>query len=143
MLIKKLTLGVILLLAYKASIAACSVNSPTLMFGFYNPLQTTPTTSTANLNVLCDVATPFTIEINSGNSGGDFNRYLVSGGNKLYYNLYLDNSHTQIWGDGTGGTMVASGASTNFNQTVYGKIPMLQNIIPGVYTDAPIINVIY
>jgi spore coat protein U-like protein len=64
---------------------------------------------------------------------------MVSGGERLSYNLYRDAACTSIWGDGTGGTATYTNANpannTAINITVYGQVPAGQDVSAGVYSD--------
>ncbi len=72
-------------------------------------------------------------------SGGNFTARKMDGaGNNLNYNLYIDAAGTKIWGDGTGGTFAQPGGS---NLIIYGRIPPLQKVKPGAYSDSVIVIV--
>jgi spore coat protein U-like protein len=67
---------------------------------------------------------------------------MSNGVNTLSYNLYADAAYSEIWGDGSGGTVSVSGnASSRF--TVYGMIPDQAPPAPGVYTDNLVITISY
>jgi spore coat protein U-like protein len=73
---------------------------------------------------------------------------MSSGAAHLSYQLHSDSAHSQIWGDGTGGTSVVNGSyfivlggTSNF--TVDGVIPALQVASPGAYTDSITVTVTY
>lgn len=57
----------------------------------------------------------------------------------LDYNLFMDASHTIIWGDGTSGTQYVTLVSTPGNKvyagTIFGNIPGGLDVPPGTYTD--------
>lgn len=36
-------------------------------------------------------------------------RYMLSGANRLYYNMYTDAARTVVWGDGTAGSSTVNG----------------------------------
>jgi spore coat protein U-like protein len=66
-------------------------------------------------------------------------------GERLNYDLYFNSTRTQIWGDGTAGTVVWSTGflSGTRSHTVYGRIPALQNVTIGAYTDTVIVTAIF
>ena len=57
---------------------------------------------------------------------------MAKGPATLAYNLYVDASHTRVWGDGTGNTQTQTGMG---NLVIYGRIPGQQNVPAGLYTD--------
>ena len=67
------------------------------------------------------------------------NMKLASGSDLLSYNLYFDAARTQVWGDGTGGTVIwstAGGHNPSPSHTVFGKIPANQTSVSvGSYSD--------
>ena len=96
-------------------------------------------------------APPFTIALNKGGGSSINNRSLAFGANTLNYNLYIDNTYTTVWGDGTTGTLVAGGLlldalglTPGVTFTVYGRIPGRQlTVPPGTYTDSLTVTVTY
>ncbi len=68
----------------------------------------------------------------------------------LNYNLFTDTARSVIWGDGLGGTGLASGSFTvgpgvgngsrQVVHPVYGRIPALQDVLDGAYTDTIIVT---
>jgi spore coat protein U-like protein len=73
---------------------------------------------------------------------------MIFGSSHLNYNLYLDSAYTQIWGDGTGGTVTKSDnigglLGSSISYTVYGRLPGGQNVPAGVYSDTVFVTVIY
>jgi len=128
----------------------CVVSSIGNLFGTYNPMAATAQTSTSTVSVTCRsaVATSvlYTIQLSSGGSGN----FGVRGMSGLRYQLYLDASRTQIWGDGTGGTVTVSdgyvlqpNVPTTRTYTVYSRLLASQRVAPGAYTDIIIARVIY
>ena len=61
---------------------------------------------------------------------------------RLSYNLYTNSGHTIVWGDGTGGSRVATG-TINFplfgdgtaTLTVFGQVPKQAPPAPASYAD--------
>jgi spore coat protein U-like protein len=141
-------LAVFLCPAAHALAVNCSVTASTVAFGTYTPLTTTPSTGTISITCTSVVGvSPATITLSAG-SGTFTQRTMTSGANTLGYNLYLDAAHTEIWGDGSGGSMAdmlnlnqgALGSTTT--ATVYGLVPS-QDPAPGSYTDTITVSVSY
>ncbi|MBS0288665.1 MAG: spore coat protein U domain-containing protein [Proteobacteria bacterium] len=132
----------------------CSVASQPLVFGNYHVQNGTQTTTTGNVQVTCSALVAglnvsYNIKLNSGSSGNFSARTLKSGANNLNYNLYTSATYAQVWGDGSGSTVIVSDAyilsllSVTRNYTVYGKIPALQNVAVGAYSDTITVTVEY
>jgi spore coat protein U-like protein len=134
--------------------ASCSIASAATAFGNYNSLGSTNDPALGGVTITCtgSVNDPvnYTITLSSG-QGSFSNRILEAGSAQLGYNLYLDSSHTTVWGDGTNGTSPLTG---NFNLpyspysptfTVYGQINGGQNSAtasPG-YADSLVVTLTY
>ena len=118
-----------------------------------------PLRSTTTLNVTCaksagdpsSVSVSFTIALSAGSSASYAQRQLASGANRLDYNLYTNSARTLVWGDGTGGSQLVSGAQklSNGNPqrtssfTVYGQVPAQQNAAVGSYAESLLVTVNY
>jgi len=138
-----------------AAVTTCTVTATGVAFGTYTPLTPIALTSTATLSVTCTVTThrnTITIDLSTGASNRFTPRTMTSGANILNYNLYLDAADTQIWGDGTGGSVIDSitlirvgggTKSVSANATVYGAVAALQDPAPGSYTDTITVSVNY
>lgn len=131
----------------------CSVTALGVVFPSYNGLSS-PTSYTYGsgsvtascLNLL--FATPITIAMTKGSSSSFNPRTMIFGSSHLNYNLYLDGAYTQIWGDGTGGSVTKSDSiggllGSSLNYTVYGRLPGGQNVPAGAYADTIFVTVIY
>jgi spore coat protein U-like protein len=146
-------LCVLLLFAARLAPAAdCSASATSVMFGVYDTSLATPTDSTGSLTVSCSY-TPsggastvlYTVGLSSGNGSTAAQRWLASGADRLYYNLYTDAARLIIWGDGTAGSTLVSGslkpgpgvgnATRTEDYTVYGRIPARQDVDAGDYRD--------
>lgn len=142
--------------------AGCSVSSPGLAFGAYEPLQfngrlnSTAATSDATVTVACTGIVnggPYTLTLGPSPTGsGDriSTRYLsnASGGPDMAFNVFVDPAHVTVWGDGVtaGSTIGGSIAPGDSNQsvTVYGRIPAGQNtLMAGNYSAALTITISY
>jgi spore coat protein U-like protein len=138
-------------LARAGSITSCTVAVTGVTFGVYTPLQTTPLDINGAINIACTGVTGnngITIDLSTGASNSYApTRWLVSGTYTLGYNLYFDAAYTQVWGNGTGGS-VEGGASIKRNSPkaslpVYGVIAAGQDPAPGSYSDALTVTVNY
>lgn len=69
----------------------------------------------------------------------------LGGTDLLNYNLFIDSSMLNVWGDGTSNTSMFRGrVQKNFPMilTVYGGIPAGQDVSPGLYTDILTVTVL-
>lgn len=126
----------------------CDATSTVVNFGSYLPSNASPLSSTGGITLSCNRSGSYSIALSTGQSGSYNPRYM-SGGSPvahLNYNLYTDPSHTILWGDGTGGTSVATGSypkNSPITITVYGLLPAQQNVGTGAYTDSITATVTY
>ncbi|MBH0192433.1 MAG: spore coat protein U domain-containing protein, partial [Nitrospira sp.] len=85
------------------------------------------------------------ISLSTGGSGSFNPRTLSQGSERLNYNLYLDPGHTQIWGNGTGGTLKHVSVSNNRPAIIpiFGRIPPGQDVSAGTYSDTIVVTIDY
>jgi spore coat protein U-like protein len=154
-------LGMAVLLAPATQVPAavqfsCTVSTTGISFGTYDPLSPTADASTGSWVVRCTASgsgsgtVTGTLRLSAGSSGRYATRYMLAAANQLAYNVYLDPGHTEILGDGTGGSYAPSESGTvtagqvyQVNGTMYGLIPAAQNAAPGSYTDTLVVTVVY
>lgn len=128
---------------------SCSVSAPGLNFGVYNYLSSPSLAISTSLSVSCTCSgsntLSYSISLSKGAASSYAPRQMQSGTNRLDYNLYMDAAHIVVWGDGTGGSQVASASGINCKNTtytatptVYGLIPPSPNVVPGNYQDSTI-----
>ena len=132
-----------------------------MSFGAYDPMDRRPLNVLGRVSYRCgntaiarnatgrsagDVGEKgLTVQISfSAGSAGRYDRYMQGFGDRLAYNLYLDATHTRIWGDGTRGTEVYT-ANAQPNNTVvivpvFGQIFPEQDVAAGVYADSIIVT---
>lgn len=132
---------------------SCSVTAVGVIFPNYNGLSSPSsyTYGSGSVTVSCLnllFATPITVAMTKGSSSTYSPRTMLFGSYALNYNLYLDNAYTQIWGDGTGGSVSKSDTiggllGSSLTYTVYGRLPGGQNVGAGAYTDTVFVTVIY
>lgn len=131
-------------LTVTATVAStCSVNSPTLAFGTYNPVSASD--STTDISVTCTNTTPYTVGLDAGSGTGASvtDRKMMNGANILNYTLYSDSGRTTNWGNTAGSWMSATGDGSAQLHTVYGRVPASQFVDPGSYSDTVVITVTY
>lgn len=119
--------------------AACTISTTSVSFGTYSVFSLTPLDSTGTVTFQCGKEKNIQISLSRGGAPAFNPRQMLSGAERLNYNLHLDAARTSIWGDGTGGT------TTYFNNnppnntdvivTIYGRIPAGQDVRAGIYTD--------
>jgi spore coat protein U-like protein len=135
-----------------AAFVTCSFSStPGMAFGPYDDSSATATDSSTSIVVRClRIGTPSGITVALGpsaNSGTIATRQMRSGANPMNYNLYRDSARALVWGNTANVDTVTSNAAlannnwTNVTFTIYGRIPALQNVPAGAYTDSVQITV--
>lgn len=122
--------------------AGCTVSAAGVAFGNYDVFSSEALTGAGDINVVCTPISSYTVSLSAG--GGSYSqRELSSGSNVLSYNLYTHGGYTVIWGDGTGGTSTVGGNGEDVHHTVHGRIPALQNVPAGSYTDTIVVTVTF
>lgn len=126
--------------------AACSVSSTGVNFGLYDVFAPMPTDSTGSVTYDCDPSDKnIRITLSSGVGGTFVPRSLTNGNDLLAYNLFTDAALTSIWGDGTGGSSYYTRNNPHPKKptvlTIYARIPPLQDVGTGSYTDTVIVTV--
>ncbi|KVG36948.1 spore coat protein U domain-containing protein [Burkholderia ubonensis] len=98
-----------------------------------------PLTATGSISAQCTNGDAYQIALNAGGSGNVAARTMQrsGGGGAVGYQLYQDAGHTTPWGDGTGGTSMATGTGSGLAQsvTIYGRVPAQTTPAPGNYSD--------
>jgi spore coat protein U-like protein len=131
----------VLLAASGARAVTCTIDATSsVAFGTYNIGAANDSLGT--ITYTCHGNPGAVVSLGTGGSGSYSPRRMTAGGpDVLTYNLYTTAARTQVWGDGTGGTVtvsVAPGNSVVLN--VYGRIPALQGVTPGSYTDSVVVT---
>jgi spore coat protein U-like protein len=136
-----------------AASAACDVGVTSLPFGAYNPANASPTDASGTVTVTCTalvaIGLSWTITMSTGTSGSYSPRVLTNGASTLSYNIYTNSTRTTVWGDGTASTSAVSDSTllqigTNVRSyTMYGRIPALQDVRAGAYSDAIVVTITY
>jgi spore coat protein U-like protein len=115
---------------------ACTLNVTGLNFGSYDVFSNSALDSTGNIDVNCPSGVGYTMSFSPG-GGTQTQRFMSSGNYTLNYNLYTAANRALVWGDATGGTVTVNGTGNGVtvNYGVYGRIPALQNVHAGSYSD--------
>ena len=129
------------LAATAAAEAACTISTTAVSFGTYNVFAASPDDATGQITYRCTAPRPPLVRIHLDKGGAPtFNpRQMLRSGEVLSYNLYTDSTRATIWGDGTGGTQIYTRTlpppNQNINVPVYGRIPALQDVSAGTYSN--------
>lgn len=122
--------------AMAAAPPLCTVTATGLNFGSYRG-NAAAVAYTGTVRVLCASGTAtFSIALTGGLSGRITARQAEFGAARLNYQLYTNAAHTQVWGDGTEGSVVGPITASSAVVTVYGLVFAGQKAPPGSYTDA-------
>jgi spore coat protein U-like protein len=140
--------------------ASCSVAATGVSFGAYDISLATPNDSTGDVTVTCSYVPPggatgvnIQASLSTGVSGSYSPRQMAFGPARLNYNLYRDAARTSIWGNGLSGTGIATDSFTvgpgvgngiRIAQfPVYGRVPALQPVATGGYSDTIVVTVTF
>lgn len=137
----------------------CTVSSSGLAFGAYQPLTfagkltSIDRTSDATVSVVCTgivTGGDFTLSLGPSSVGNSMNPRLMSnpqGGTNMQFNIYREASYLTVWGDGSGGSLIAGTIPTGSSSqsfTVYGKVPAGQSTLRvGSYSASLVMTVTY
>lgn len=145
-----LALGILADSAY--AVTTCTVTTTSVNFGVYTTTSATQNDSgVGNVTTSCssnsgNVSISTDISLSTG-SGTYAQRSMTSGGNLLLYNLYTNASRAIVWTD-----VVPPEGHNSYQVTatpidkiypIYGRIPALQNVPVGNYTDTITVTVNY
>jgi spore coat protein U-like protein len=123
---------------------ACTLNVTGVNFGSYDVFSNSALDSTGNIDVNCPSGVGYSIALSEG-GGTHTQRVMSSGAHRLNYNLYTAANRAVVWGDATSGTVTVNGTGigVNVNHGVYGRIPALQYVYPGSYSDIIIVELTF
>ncbi len=114
--------------------------------------------ATGNVQVRCihigggAVRANYTVDLSQGSSGNFAQRTMRFGNSELLYNLFNSATYTQIWGNGTGGSVrVAYSLLVNpgnfqvniMDHPIYGRIPAQQPVDTGLYSDTILVTLTF
>lgn len=130
----------------------CSITTTPLNFPVVDAgLARVDVVSTGTISATCTQGAAYTLSLDEGQGfGGNPARREMkrdNGVGLLGYDLYVDAAHTQLWGDGSRGTVTVSGTglgvTTRRNHTVYGVLPAQIVQLDGTYRDQVTVTVTY
>lgn len=152
--------GLCLLAATAQGGVVCSLSASGVAFGNYDPFASVPDDATGTVTITCNYVPPggeaeaqYVLQLSPGLSGTYAQRRIASGADQLGYNLFRDTGHTQVMGNGSGGSsritgtlQVTPGLGKRTNSqtfTVYGRMPALQSAPAGTYSDTIVATLNY
>jgi spore coat protein U-like protein len=121
-----------------AQFGGCTITATPVAFGIYDVFSPTSLASTGSVRYQCEwIVFNRTVYLSKGSASSNSPRQIVSGSDRLNYNLYLDAAHTQIWGDPSPYSYNANGLAffPDVTLTVYGLIFAGQDVPTGNYSD--------
>ena len=123
---------------------ACTLNVTGVNFGSYDVFSNSALDTTGNIDVNCPSGVGYSMALTAG-GGTQTQRVMGSGAHTLNYNLYTAANRAVVWGDATSGTVTVNGTGIGLsvNHGVYGRIPALQNVRAGSYSDMIIVELIF
>lgn len=132
--------------------SACKITATALNFGVYDMLSLVPRDATAQLAIRCNhkPTAPASVRVTlSAGGAGTVGQRKMAGplaGSPLFYNLFANPGMSSIFGDGTAGSETPTNLvdkSSPWDVTIYGRIPPLQSIPIGTYSDALTATILY
>ncbi len=112
-----------------------------LVFGDYDPLganAAAPLDVSGQIQYQCKGGARPVVTLSAGDGGAFQPRRLSQGADSLAYNLYRDAGRTEVWGDGTAGTVTVSAGTGRVTLVVYGRIFPGQAAAAGDFADTVI-----
>lgn len=129
-------------------LSSCAVSGANLSFGNYDASSASVLDASSTLSVNCTQGTAYVVKLDVGSGGGSYvNRTMANGANVLAFNLYRNAARSEVWGDESGATLSVSGTGSGLltanSHTVYGRVPIGQDEIPGTYSSTITVTVEY
>jgi spore coat protein U-like protein len=142
MLLRVLACSCLLAGALPALADRCNVSVTGPSFGVYVTTSPTPLDAAGQVKFTCQSGA--TITVSAGGSGTFFPRSMRSGAATLAYNLFVDAARTSILGGFNPGTQVLF-VPQGKDRTVpiFARVPPLQDVDPGEYTDTLVATIYF
>jgi spore coat protein U-like protein len=139
---------------------SCTFSTLDVAFGAYDTTSVSPLDGTGQVSVDCQGnSLTVTIALGFGGGGSYANQRMVSGANQMTYGLFTDPGHAFAWGNGSAGTTTVacttgvtsngcvgsnpSGGNRRAVRPIYGRVPALQDVGVGSYSDAVQVTVTF
>jgi spore coat protein U-like protein len=132
---------------------SCGVSTTGVAFGSYDPILGQNRDTSGTISVSCTGSSGDAVSYSLLLSAGDgvfLSRAMAGSAVPLQYNLYTDIGRSQVWGDGTSGTIVVSDSysistsPTVRNYNVYGRIPAGETAVTAAaYNDLIVVTLNY
>lgn len=148
-----LGLGIATLLSGSGTVHAqfgnCDITTTSVAFGMYDVFASAPRDSTGSIHISCNgnVKAGTKVWLSKGNGPSTMERQMVSwhptlGPSQLGYNLYLDATHQQVWGDPEPNcyTLEEAVHKLELDLVIYGRIAPQQDVPVGVYSDTIVVS---
>lgn len=131
-------LAVALMLFAPLAGATCTLQTPMIALGTYDPLNPAPPPVLVAIQATCTESTAISVSAGKGSSGSFAERTVRMGVEAVRYNLFIGTTDTTIWGDGTPATGVVA-QIVNPDEVVQlvgnARIYPGQSPLPGFYSD--------
>ena len=125
------------------AVLASDIAATPLSFGTYSPMDTMSLASTATISYECDKSAQAKSIVIDGGLYAQNNtpRRMSSGSDYLNYNLFLDATHTAVWGDANPNQYLYAPANgVPYQVTIYGLIRADQDVSAGTYSDSVVVT---
>jgi spore coat protein U-like protein len=119
---------------------ACTLNVTGVNFGSYDVFSNAALDSTGNIDVNCPSGVGYSMALTEG-GGTHTQRVMNSGAHRLNYNLYTAANRAVVWAGTV--TVNGTGIGVSVNHAVYGRIPALQHVHAGSYSDIIIVELTF
>ena len=119
-----------------------------ISFTAYVPDATAANDAATTVSVKCTKGTPVSISMDKGEGNGatEGARLLSSDDttDTLEYSLYQNSARSILWGtDSDAASFNGDGLLSTTTLNVYGRIPALQDVAPGAFTDSVLVTLTY
>jgi spore coat protein U-like protein len=115
--------------------ASCVLNGGSLDFGTYTSTAGTDTQGQGSFSYQCTNGTSIFLSLNGGQNEDDDTRAMVSGTDRLVYELYRDPARQEVWRSESDALSVGPTSAALETVQVYGLIPQGQTSPAGTYND--------
>jgi spore coat protein U-like protein len=115
----------------------CTIKNSAISFGIYDPLSGAVLDASGDLKYTCTSGVPITVDLGTGGNPSGALRGMSNTISTLTYQIYSEETHTTVWGAGSGtGGVDATGSGIEATLTMYGRIQASQTgASPGSYVD--------